>query len=71
MKKGVLREIISKAIYADNPSLYKVGFRDLDQIKELPLLEFIKESDNFNLIPITRIIYIKKGDEVLYYKPKR
>ncbi|RMF28623.1 MAG: DUF504 domain-containing protein [Candidatus Nitrosothermus koennekii] len=71
MKKGVLREIISKAIYADNPSLYKVGFRDLDQIKELPLLEFIKESDNFNLIPITRIIYIKKGDEVLYYKSKR
>ena len=66
--KGVLREIISKALYADDPTLYIVGYRDLDQIKELPLLEFIKESQNFNLIPITRIMYIKRGEEVIYYK---
>ncbi len=66
--KGVLKEIISKALYADDPSLYTIGYRDLDQIRELPLLEFIKESDNFNLIPITRIVYVKKRDNILYYK---
>lgn len=71
MRKGVLKEIISKALYADEPSLYTVGYRDLDQIKEIPLLEFIKESDNFNLIPITRIMYIRKGKEIMYYKSKR
>lgn len=66
--KGVLREIISKALYADDPSLYFIGYRDLDKIKELPLLQFLKESDNLNLIPITRIVYIKKDNKILYYK---
>lgn len=68
--KGKLKEIISKAIYADDPTLYTVGYRDLQVIKELPLLEFINVSDNFNLIPLTRIIYIKRGKEVLYKKYK-
>jgi hypothetical protein len=68
MGKGLLRELISKALYADNTSLYKIGYRDLDQIKEIPLIEFIRISDNFNLIPITRIVYIKKDNVILYYK---
>ncbi len=62
---------MSKALYADNTILYKVGYRDLDQVKELPLLEFVKISDNFNLIPITRIIYIKRDNIILYYKSRR
>jgi hypothetical protein len=68
--KGVLREIISKALYADDPLLYTVGYRDLDQIKELSLPEFIKTSENFTLIPITRIRYIKRDREIIYYKRK-
>ncbi|MEM2856035.1 MAG: hypothetical protein QW416_02920 [Candidatus Nitrosocaldaceae archaeon] len=66
--KGALREIISKAIYSDDPSLYFIGYRDFDKIKELPLLQFMKESDNLNLIPITRIVYIRKDNKILYHK---
>ncbi len=68
--KGMLREIISKALYADDTSLYRVGYRDMDEIKECSLLEFLKESENFNIIPITRIIYIKRGKDILYHKSK-
>ena len=67
-QKGKLAEILSKAKYADNPNSYTVGYLDYDTIKEITLLEFIKISDNFETIPITRIHYIKKGNDVLYSK---
>jgi len=67
-RKGILAEILSKARYADNPNLYIVGYLDYDTMKEVALPEFIKISDSFETIPITRIYHIKKGDEVLYSK---
>jgi len=67
-RKGKLAEILSKARYADNPSSYMVGYQDYDTIIEVTLPEFIKLSDNFETIPITRIHYIKKNDDVLYSK---
>jgi len=67
-RKGKLAEILSKAKYADNPNSYIVGYLDYDIIKEVTLPEFIKISDNFETIPITRIQYVKKGNDVLYSK---
>ena len=67
-RKGKLAEIISKAMYADNPNSYIIGYLDYDAIKEVTLPEFIKISDNFETIPITRIQQIRKGNDVLYTK---
>jgi hypothetical protein len=67
-RKGKLAEILSKARYADNPNSYIIGYLDYDTIKEITLPEFIKTSDNFETIPITRIHYVKKENEILYSK---
>ena len=67
-RKGKLAEILSIAKYADNPNSYVVGYLDYDTIKEVTLPEFIKTSDNFETIPITRIQYARKGNDILYSK---
>ena len=67
-RKGKLAEILSKATYADNPNSYIVGYLDCDTIKEITLPEFIKTSDNFETIPITRIQHVRKGNDILYSK---
>jgi uncharacterized protein (UPF0248 family) len=67
-KKGRLKEIFSKALYADNTVLYSVSYRDFNSIVEVPLIEFIKISENFEVIPANRVLEIKKGDKVLYHK---
>ena len=70
VKKGKIKEIFSKARYADEPSTYKVFFRDFDTIREVTLSGFLVESNNFETIPITRIEMIKKDNEVLFEKSK-
>lgn len=67
-RKGRLAEIFSKAQYADNPASYTIGYLDFDVVREITLPEFIKESDNFETIPITRIQFVKKGNRVLFRK---
>ena len=70
-RKGKIAEIFSKAIYADNPTSYTVGYLDYDSVKEVTLPEFIKVSENFETIPITRICFIKKGNRILFHKTKQ
>jgi hypothetical protein len=67
-RKGKLSEIFSKALYSDNPDLYLVGYTDFNEVKESTLPEFIKVSENFGIIPATRIVYIKRENRVLWYK---
>jgi uncharacterized protein (UPF0248 family) len=67
-KKGKLQEILSKAIYADNPAMYIISYRDFNKIISIPLLEFIEISQNFEIIPATRIIQIAKGERIIYQK---
>lgn len=67
-RKGVISEILSKALHHDRPDLYLVGYLDFDTIKEVALPEFLELSENFEVIPATRIAYIKKGTEILYSK---
>ncbi len=67
-KKGDLQEILSKAIYADNPAMYIISYRDFNRIISIPLLEFIEISHNFEIIPATRIIQIMKEEKIIYQK---
>lgn len=69
-KKGKLVEIISRARFSDDINLYQVAYRDLDKIVTVPLKEFILLSGTFELIPISRIVEIKKGSIVVYQKAK-
>ena len=67
-KKGRLEEIFSKAIYADDPRRYSVSYRDFESVVQLPLLEFLKLSENFELIPANRIVVVSKEGKVIYRK---
>jgi uncharacterized protein (UPF0248 family) len=68
VKKGRIEEIFSRAIYADNPLDYVVTYRNFENLKQVNLKEFISLSEQFQLIPVTRIIRIQKGNEILYQK---
>ena len=70
-RKGQVAEIFSRALHVDNPKLYSVGYVDLGQIKEVSLVEFLKLSENFEVIPASRITYIKKQNMTLYSKAKK
>ena len=67
-RKGKLEEILSKAKFYDDIDLYQVSYRDFDSIVSMTLKEFIFLSSNFESIPISRIIEIKKGSDVIYSK---
>jgi hypothetical protein len=67
-KKGRLEEIFSKAIYSDDPKLYSVYYRDFDSLLEVSLSEFVKASENFELIPASRVMRITKDGKELYSK---
>jgi len=67
-RKGKLEEILSKARFYDDIDLYQVLYRDFDNITSVTLKEFIYLSSNFESIPISRIVKIKKGPDVIYSK---
>jgi len=67
-RKGRLEEIFSRALYADDPILYSVSYRDFDNIVEVPLQEFLSLSENFSVIPPSRILLVKKNGQILYHK---
>ena len=69
-KKGKLEEIISKARFYDDILLYQVSYRDFDSIVTVPLKEFISLSSTFELIPISRIVEIRRGTKIVYSKSK-
>jgi len=67
-RKGKLEEILSKAKFHDDIDLYQVSYRDFDNIVSVSLKEFIFLSSNFESIPMSRIVEIKKGSDVIYSK---
>ena len=67
-KKGKLEEVLSKARFYDDIELYQVSYRDFDNIVTIPLKEFILLSSQFELIPVSRVVEIKKGTTVMYSK---
>ncbi|EGG42860.1 hypothetical protein Nlim_0243 [Candidatus Nitrosarchaeum limnium SFB1] len=70
-KKGIIEEIFSKAIFADDVESYQVTYRDFEKLRETSLKEFVKESNNFQTIPITRIMNIKKNHRILFEKNRK
>ena len=70
-RTGLVAQIFSKALHVDIPELYSVGYLDLGQVKEVSLVEFLKLSENFEVIPASRIIHIKKQNMTLYSKSER
>ncbi len=70
-RKGKVAEIFSRALHHDNPDLYFVGFLDFGTIREVTLTEFLRLSENFEAIPATRIMHIRKRDEILFSKSGR
>jgi hypothetical protein len=67
-RKGRLEEIFSKALYADNPDLYSVSYREYDSIINVSLPEFLKLSENFEVIPSNRIFLVTREGKILYRK---
>lgn len=67
-KKGIVEEIFSKALFADEAKLYKIVYRDFDRLVETTMPELLKESENFQTIPINRIKKIMKNGTVLFEK---
>lgn len=65
-RKGILEEIISKAIHSDCQSDYSIIYREFDIAKEVNLFDFLRMSNNFETVPASRIILVKKGNEVLF-----
>ncbi len=70
VRKGKLQEILSKALHADDPKLYTVAYRDFDQTRQLSLQDFLKLSEDFQTIPASRIVYIKRSNEIIYKRAK-
>lgn len=68
VRKGILQEIFSKALYADNPSIYIVTYRDHENYRRITLGEFILISENFQRIPASRIISVELHGQILYEK---
>lgn len=68
VKKGVIEEVFSKARFSEESNVYIISYRDFKKIRETTLPEFIKESDNFQKIPISRITKIRKNNTVLFEK---
>ncbi len=67
-KKGILREIISKALYQEDIRLYTVSYRDFERIVDMSLKDFLDASNNLETIPITRIVEVRRKDEIVYKK---
>jgi len=70
-KKGVINEIFSKARFGNETETYKIFYRDYEKIKEVTLAEFIKVSENFETIPVSRIKKITKNNTILFEKNTR
>jgi hypothetical protein len=71
VKKGIIEEVFSKARFSDNPKEYKIFYRDFERIIVKTLPEFIKESNEFQTIPISRIEKIERNNSILFEKRKQ
>ncbi|MDQ4073005.1 MAG: DUF504 domain-containing protein [Thermoproteota archaeon] len=68
VRKGIIEEIFSKAQYVDNPTDYTITYRDFENYKEVNMKEFLLISENLQVIPVSRITMIRKGNTTLYNK---
>lgn len=67
MKKGKLKEIISRALYADITEKYTVVYRDMNTYPEVALSEFLRNGE----IPFSRIVEIRRDGMTVWKKASR
>lgn len=68
-RKGKLEEIFSKALHSDDdPGNYTISYRNFENVIEVPLPEFVSISENFAVIPASRIILVRRKGKILYRK---
>jgi len=67
-KKGMIDEIFSKARFGNEAKNYKIFYRDFEKIIETTLPEFIKASENFEIVPVSRIEKIMRNNKILFEK---
>jgi hypothetical protein len=61
-------EIFNKSRSSNKLNQYLISFRYVKKIKESSLPKFIKEFDNFQKVPASRIIMNKKNNTILCEK---
>ncbi len=66
--KGKISEIFSKARFSDDISLYTVEYRDMDDLKEISLSDYLERKETDDPIPEHRIQFIKRSGIILYEK---
>lgn len=66
--KGKISEIFSKARFSDDISLYTVEYRDMDDLKEISLSDYLERKETDDPIPEHRIQCIKRSGIILYEK---
>ncbi len=66
MRKKKTQEVISRALYADDPHLYTVVYRDYDQLVEEGLIAFLERE-----IPAHRIVAIYRDGVIVYRKGEK
>ena len=70
-KKGVLEEVLSRALHADKTEAYTVTYREFNIAREVKLTEFLELSENFQTIPASRIILVKREEKKLYRNSRK
>jgi hypothetical protein len=70
-RKGRLEELLSRAIHVDNPEIYSIIYRDYETAKEISLPEFLELSNNFETIPASRIIVLKRNGKIVYMTSRK
>jgi uncharacterized protein (UPF0248 family) len=48
--------------------MYTVSYRDFERTVQVSLKDFLYLSDNLERIPITRIVEVRRKDEIIYRK---
>jgi len=68
VEKGTMEEIFSKAKFSRESNQHMISFRDFKKGKDTSLPKFIIELNNFQKIPASRIIMIRKNNRILFEK---
>ena len=67
-RKGIVEEIFSRAIFADDPNTYKIFYRNFEKTVEKTLPEFLSRSEGLQTIPVNRIRKITRNNTILFEK---
>ena len=68
VKKGIVEEIFSKAMFSSESNQCVISFRDFEKIRKTTLPKFIIQSDRFQKIAPSRITKSRRSSTILFEK---